>query len=167
MNLDKYISIVEKQESVLCFPRFNREDAWELGQQMASRILEEKLVLSASIRLATGLVVFQYAPEGTAVNNENWMTRKFNVVRDMEQSSLLYTLRLKKRKLTLESRGMDPRLYAASGGAFPIRVSGTGVIGVVVVSGLPHFADHDFIVQSLSRFLKISDVPRIPLNAKI
>ena len=165
--MDKYISIVEKQESILCFPRFNRKDAWELGQLMVSRILEERLILSVSVRLATGFVLFQYAPEGTAINNENWMTRKFNIVRDMELSSLLYTLRLQKKKQTLESRGMDPRHYATSGGGFPIRVSEMGVIGAVVVSGLPHLADHDFVVESIGRFLKISDVPRIPLSAKI
>jgi len=167
MNFDKYISTVEKQESLLCFNHFSRKDAWELGQLMVSRILGENMPLSVSIRLTSGFVLFQYAPEGTAITNESWMTRKFNVVRDMELSSLLYTLRLKKKNQTLESRGLDPRNYATSGGGFPIRVSGTGVIGAVLVSGLPHLADHDFIVQSLSGFLKISDIPRIPLNAKI
>jgi len=167
MDLDDYISIVEKQESALYFLHFSRKDAWELGQLMVSRILDENLTLAASIRLTTGFVLFQYAPEGTAINNENWMTRKFNVVREMELSSLLYTLRLQKRKQTLESRGLDPRHYATSGGGFPIRVSGTGVIGAVLVSGLPHVTDHDFVVDSISRFLKITDVPRLPLNLKI
>jgi len=95
------------------------------------------------------------------------MMRKFNLTRDMELSSLLYTMRLLKSKQTLEGKGMNPRYYALSGGGFPIRVSETGMIGVVVVSGLPHLADHDFVVESISRFLKISDIPRIPLNAKI
>ena len=167
MNLDKYISIVEEQESILCFPHFNRKDAWELGQLMVSRLLQENLVLSVSIRLASGFVLFQYAPEGTVANNENWMTRKFNMVRDMGVSSLLSTLRFQKKKQTLESRGMDFRLYATSGGGFPINVSGTGVIGAVLVSGQPHLKDHDFIVDSISRFLNITGVPRIPLSAKI
>ena len=167
MNLDKYISIVEEQETILRFPHFSRRDAWELGQLMASRILSENLVLSASIRLANNLIVFQYTPEGTTANNENWMTRKFNIVRDLEISSLLNAMRLLKKKQTLESRGMDPQRYAASGGGFPIHLSGSGVIGAVVVSGLPHLMDHDFLVESISRFLKIQDVPRIPVSAKI
>ena len=167
MNIDKYITIAEKQEELLRFPHFSRQDTWELGQLMVSRILQEHLKLSASIRLASGLVLFQYLPEGTTANNENWMTRKFNVVRDLEISSLLNSLRLDKKKQTLLDRSLDPALYAKSGGAFPIRVTGTGVIGAVIVSGLPHLADHDFLVESLSRFLKISDVPRIPLNVKV
>ena len=167
MNIDECISVVEKQENTLRFSCFDRKGAWELGQLMASRILREKLELSVSIRLISGLVVFQYAPEGTAVNNENWMTRKFNIVRDMEVSSLLNALRLRKKNQTLESRGLDPRSYAASGGGFPIHVSGTGVIGAVIVSGLPHLEDHGFVVESLGRFLKILNVPQVPSDAGV
>ena len=167
MSLDDYISIVEKQESVLCFPHFTRKDAWQLGQLMSSRIIEENLSLAASIRLSSGFVLFQYAAEGTAINNEKWITRKFNLVRDMEQNSLLFAMRLKKNNQTFESRGLDPMYYAASGGGFPIRVSGMGVIGAVIVSGLPHIADHNFVVESLSQFLEISDIPKLPLDTKI
>ena len=167
MNLDKYISIAEKQESVLRFPHFSRKDAWELGQIMVSRILSENLTASVSIRLSSGFVLFQYAPEGTTPENDDWMTRKFNIVRYMEISSLLNMMRLQQSKRSLEGKGLDPRHYAASGGGFPIHVAGTGVIGAATASGLPHLLDHDLLVDSISRFLKISDVPRIPLNAKI
>ena len=162
MDIEKNISIVEKQEELLIFPHFDRKDAWELGQLMVSRIMEEQLVLSACIRLSSGLVLFQYMPEGTNANNESWMNRKFNIVRDLELSSLLYTLRLDHKQQTLEERGLDPRLYAKSGGGFPIRIAGTGVIGAVIVSGQPHLVDHEFLVESLSRFLSIPYVPRIP-----
>jgi len=167
MNLDEYIAIAEKQEESLCFSRFNRKDAWELGLLMANRVRDEKLTLAVSVRLVSGFNLFQFAPEGTSINNENLMTRKFNVVRDMELSSLLYATRLQKRKQTLEGRGLDPRYYAPYGGGFPIRVSGMGVMGVVVVSGLPHLEDHAFLVESLSRFLNVSGVPHIPLDAEI
>ena len=158
MDLDYYISEAEKQESMLVFQAFSRKDAWDLGQLMVNRIFDKKTVLSVSIRLVSGFIVFQYAPEGTALTNESWMMRKFNVVRDMEMSSLRYAMRLKKNEQTLEGRGLDPRLYAASGGGFPIRVSGTGVIGAVIVSGLPHDEDHRFVVESLASFLNVSKV---------
>ena len=167
MTIDEAISIAEKQEAILRFPHFDRKDAWELGQLMASRIVNESIKLSASIQLTSGLMVFQYMSEGTTANNVSWMTRKFNVVKDLELSSLLNTLRLKKRNQTLQDRFLDPARYAASGGAFPIHVSGTGIIGAAVVSGLPHLGDHDFLVGCISQFLKIKDVPRIPLNAEL
>jgi len=59
VNLDKYIYIAEKQESVLCFPHFSRKDAWELGQLMVSKILDENMTLAVSIRLVSGFVLFQ------------------------------------------------------------------------------------------------------------
>ena len=162
MNVEKDIPIVEKQEELLRFSHFDRKDAWGLGQLMVSRIFQEELILSVSIRLSSGLILFQYMPEGTTANNESWMTRKFNVVRDMEMSSLLHSLRLDLKQQTLEERGLDPYLYAKSGGGFPINVTGTGVVGAVMVSGQPHLIDHEFIVESLSRFLEIPYVPRIP-----
>ncbi len=41
-----------------------------------------------------------------------------------------------------------------SGGAFPIRVEGVGVIGSVIVSGLDHMADHEFAVACISQYLR-------------
>lgn len=167
LDLDTAIKFAEQQEEILQFPHFSKRDAWELGKILADDILERNLVLGVSIRLASGLILFQYLTEGTTANNESWMTRKFNVVCELEISSLLNTLRLKKQNQTLEDRGLDPKRYALSGGAFPIRVKGSGLIGAMAASGLPHLADHDAIVNAISRFLGIPDYPRIPLDAGI
>ena len=43
--------------------------------------------------------------------------------------------------------------YAPHGGGFPLRVRGTGVVGVVLVSGLPQQDDHALIVEALEAFL--------------
>jgi uncharacterized protein (UPF0303 family) len=166
-DLDAAIKIAEQQEEILQFPHFARRDAWELGKILVNDILERNLVLGVSIRLTSGLVLFQCLTEGTSAHNESWMTRKFNTARDLEISSLLNTLRLKKRNQTLEDRGLDPKVYALSGGAFPIRIKDSGLIGVVASSGLPHLADHDTIVNAISRFLGISNCPRIPLDADL
>ena len=47
---------------------------------------------------------------------------------------------------------VDPLLYAAHGGAFPIRV-GKVQIGAVAFSGLPQEEDHAIIVAALRRAL--------------
>ena len=55
---------------------------------------------------------------------------------------------------TFEDRtGLDPALYAAHGGSFPVTVRRVGVVGSVTVSGLPQTEDHSFVVEQLTLFL--------------
>ncbi|MDR0877055.1 MAG: heme-binding protein [Treponema sp.] len=167
MNIDRLIGIVEKQEDLLQFPHFDRKDALDLGNLLVKKIQDDKLNISISIRLFSGLVVFQYLSEGATLDNERWLTKKFNTVKEFESSTLLNTLQFIQRKWTFESRGLDPRTYVWGGGGFPVRIEGTGVIGAVIVSGLPHIQDHGTIVDCISDHLEISNVPRVPLKTKI
>ena len=45
--------------------------------------------------------------------------------------------------------------YAAIGGGFPIALKGTGVIGAVACSGLPHEQDHQLLVDALCAVLNV------------
>jgi uncharacterized protein (UPF0303 family) len=165
LDLDSAIKIARQQEEILQFPHFSRIDAWELGKILVDDILERSLTLAVSIRLTSGLVVFQHLSEGTSANNESWASRKFNAVRELEISSLLNALLLKKQNRSLQDKGLDPKNYALSGGAFPIRIKGGGLVGAVAASGLPHLADHEAIVNAVSRFLGMTDCPHIPPDA--
>ncbi|MDR1972824.1 MAG: heme-binding protein [Treponema sp.] len=165
MDLDKGIALLEKQEEALQFNHFNRQDVWRLGKELVGIILDEGLRLAVSIRLLNGFTLFQYAAEGTNTDNTVWLDRKFNTVRDLDASSLLFTLRLKKWNQTLESRSLDPRVYVWGGGGFPIRLKGTGLVAVAAASGLPHLRDHDVLASSIAKILRIQDPPRLPLDA--
>lgn len=69
-------------------------------------------------------------------------------------SSLLVGSRFRAKGTTFEDASrLDLDAYAAHGGAFPIAVEGAGVIGAVVVSGLPQVKDHALVVEALERFL--------------
>ena len=46
-------------------------------------------------------------------------------------------------------------IYAAIGGGFPIALKGTGVIGAVACSGLPHEQDHQLLVDALCAVLNV------------
>ena len=82
----------------------------------------------------------------------------------MEMSSLRLYMLLKKNGETLEDRGLNGKDYVAGGGGFPIRVAGVGVIGSVIVSGLDHMADHEFAVACISQYLRIDEIPRLPVR---
>ena len=52
-----------------------------------------------------------------------------------------------------EALGVEPLLFAAHGGAFPVRVKDVGVVGTVTVSGLPQADDHAFVTEMIGAFL--------------
>lgn len=164
MMLEESIRILAMQEEILQFSHFTNEDAWELGRLMVAEAARNHLPVAISIRLNNGYTVFQYGFSGTNCNNELWMTRKFHTVRNMEMSSLRLFMMLKKNGETLEDRGLNSQDYVACGGGFPVRVAGVGVIGSVIVSGLDHMADHDFAVACISQYLRIDNIPRLPVN---
>ena len=159
--IEELLAMLEMQEEILQFTHFTNEDAWELGKLIVSEIQRQKLPVAVTIRLNNGYTVFRYAANGTNIQNENWMQRKFNTVRTLETSTLHAAMLLKKSEQTLADWFLDEKEYAAAGGGFPIRIEEVGVIGAVIVSGLPHFADHDLIVKCISRYLHVDEVPRI------
>ena len=165
--LDKTIEIITKQEELLTFPHFNRQDAWDLGHVFAEIIAQKKLPAPVCIRFLSGQVVFQWSGEGTNADNDYWMIRKFRLVRDTEMSSLLNVAWFKKKGETLESRGLDSHRYAAAGGGFPIKVQDSGLFAVVTVSGLPQTEDHGLLVEGISRYLGITGIPQLPKNTGI
>ena len=54
-----------------------------------------------------------------------------------------------------EALGVEPRCFAAHGGAFPIRIRDVGVIGTITVSGLPQAQDHAFVTEMIEMFLGV------------
>lgn len=159
--IDELIAMLEMQEEILQFTHFTNEDAWELGKLIVGEIQKKKLPVAVCIRLNNGMTVFKYHAVGTNLQNENWMNRKFATVKTLEMSSLRAAMELKKDEITLADWFLDEKEYAACGGGFPIRIEEVGVIGAIVVSGLPHFADHDLIIKCISRYLHVDEVPRI------
>ena len=164
MMLEESIRILAMQEEILQFSHFTNEDAWELGNLMVAEAARNHLPVSISIRMNSGYTVFQYGFKGTNCGTERWITRKQNTVRMVEMSSLRFYMLLKKNQETLEEHGLNGQEFAARGGGFPIRVAGVGVVGSVIVSGLDHMADHEFVAACISQYLRIDGIPRLSVK---
>ena len=93
------IRILSEQEKILQFDSFTSEDAWKLGNIMVEEIRNQGIDLTVSIRKMNGHIIFAYASEGANLNHQNWTDRKFNMVSDMECSSLLATARAHFRRI--------------------------------------------------------------------
>ena len=158
-DYEKVKQITEQQEELLRFRKFSNRDALDLGNFIVDRIREKKLELAVAIRRLNGAILFHHMTEGTNINNQNWMERKFNTVSLMERSSLgVWALSLITGE-TVAVHGLSEAEYVFVGGGFPIRLQTGEIAGVLTVSNLHHIEDHQFIVDSLSKWLNVREVP--------
>ncbi|MFF5004812.1 heme-degrading domain-containing protein [Streptomyces phaeochromogenes] len=146
------VAELEEQERRLTLPHFTYDDAWALGTLLVELARERNAPVAIDIRRA-GQQLFHAALPGSTPDNDAWIDRKRRVVERYAASSLLVGTRFRAKNTTFEdSSRLDPDIYAAHGGAFPITVEGAGVIGTVVVSGLPQLEDHAMMVEALEHF---------------
>ena len=153
MSLETDIAAIKKQEDTLKFKSFNEADAWKLGNQMHKAASDAGHPFLIEIRLGDRQL-FVSALEGTSPDNCEWVRRKFNTVMRFQKSSYRMGREADLRGAKVDSsRGLDAMDYAKEGGGFPIHVAGTGIVGAVIVSGIPQREDHGFVVEQLAIFL--------------
>jgi uncharacterized protein (UPF0303 family) len=150
---DDLISELEQQERELVFSRFDNNDAWRLGCLLVSLAQVRDLPVAIDVRRGAQQL-FHAALPGSVADNDTWIDRKVRVVERYGASSYLVGRRLAAKGQQLDAgMGVEPALYAAHGGAFPVRVRDVGVVGVVTVSGLPQADDHALVVEAVRDFL--------------
>ncbi|MEU8816931.1 heme-degrading domain-containing protein [Actinoplanes sp. NPDC048796] len=152
---DDLIAGLEQQERELVFARFDNDDAWRLGSLLVATAKRRGLPVVVDIRRGTQQL-FHAALPGSVADNDTWIDRKVRVVERYGASSYLVGRRLAAKGQQLDAgMGVEPALYAAHGGAFPIRITDVGVVGVVTVSGLPQADDHALVVEVVREFLSL------------
>jgi uncharacterized protein (UPF0303 family) len=148
------IAELEDQEQRLRFLRFDNHDAWVLGNELVELARGRGLAVTIDIR-RHGQQLFHAALPGTTPENDSWIERKIRVVDRFAASSLLVGSRLAESGQTLDEHlGVDPMLYAAHGGCFPVRIRHVGVVGTVTVSGLPQAEDHALVIEAIDWMLR-------------
>ena len=160
MDYAKINEIVSEQEKALRFDHFNHKDAWELGSFLVNRIYDNNIEMAVSIRKVNGYILFQHGTEATNRNNQNWMDRKFNTVTMMERSSFGVWAKSNISGQGIAEHGLSEKDYAFCGGGFPIWLKSGEMVGVLIVSNLPHEQDHQFIIDSLQEYLDVQ-VPSV------
>jgi uncharacterized protein (UPF0303 family) len=146
------ITELERQESDLVFPSFDHDDAWRLGSRIAAIAREAGHPVGIDIR-RPGLILFRAALPGSTPDQESWIARKAAVVLRKESSSALVKMQLDAKGVSPADAGLDPVEYAVTGGSFPIRVRGVGVVAAATASGLSSLDDHALIVEGIRAHL--------------
>jgi len=138
-----------EQERDVQFDSFGLEDAWQVGSMLRELAAVRQLPVAISIVMGDQRV-FHAALPGSAADNDDWLARKFRVVRRFGHASYTVGTEYRARgKRFDDDVHFDVREYAAHGGAFPLRVRGS-MVGIVGVSGLPQEDDHALVVEVLT-----------------
>ncbi|WP_323118109.1 heme-degrading domain-containing protein [Burkholderia alba] len=149
MDIALDLQTITVQEQTLVFPHFDAARAWALGSQLHELARERGHAVAIDVR-TFGQPLFYAALDGTTPDNADWVRRKSNVVAHFRRSSYAIGLRMQQAGATLaDKHGLPVAEYATHGGAFPLTVSGAGVIGAITVSGLPQRLDHELVVEAL------------------
>lgn len=150
MDLD----LLNHQEHILVFDRFDEDTAWEIGSALVAVARAQKAPVVVNIR-TSDRILFHAALAGAVPANDSWARRKSNLTLREHQSSMKFGMALKAKGKTLADHGIDFADYADHGGSFPVRIKGVGVIAAITVSGLASAEDHAMIVGVLADWLKV------------
>lgn len=151
------VATLEDQEQKLAFDAFDHADAWRLGTRITAIAQEAGHQVGIDIR-RPGLILFRAALPGITPDQDSWIARKANVVLRMEVSSALVDARLRAANVDPVAAGWLGADYAVTGGSFPIRVRGVGVVAAATASGLSSMDDHDLIVDGIRAYLADGDL---------
>ena len=155
MDIKEIVALRQKEEALLCYEKFTNEDALTLGLKMVEIAKEWGVAVAIDIEV-NGVQLFHYNMPGSNARNSMWIRRKQNTVQLCQVGTLHagQLLELQGKQLWRDWR-LDEKDYAIIGGGFPISVAGTGIIGAVACSGLPHEDDHRLIITALCEILGV------------
>nr|WP_312969891.1 heme-degrading domain-containing protein [Brucella intermedia] len=147
------IAQIIRQEQALIFPSFDENAAFALGVSIRDIAVKEKLGIAIEISV-WDRQLFYATTAGSTVDNQEWLRRKFNVVRRFHASTYRLVLEQNREdRMFAPHKALNVEDYALAGGGFPIRVAGAGVIGAVIVSGLPQREDHNLVIRAVAKHL--------------
>jgi uncharacterized protein (UPF0303 family) len=155
MNVERDMELVADQERTLRFDSFSAETAWAIGSALRADALARGAGMTFEIQLA-GRTLFTGTTDGAKGEHADWIRRKRNVVLKFARSSywMSLELQLKGKSMVDRHEGISYADYAMHGGAFPIFLNGTGLVGTIIASGLHQRVDHAMVVEAIAGVLK-------------
>ncbi|WP_395372268.1 heme-degrading domain-containing protein [Komagataeibacter diospyri] len=153
MAVTNDLLIIGQQERELAFAKFDEGDAWKLGQSLREWGLANGGPIAIDVRTFNRPLFFVALP-GSPPDNIDMIRRKSNVVNRYRRSSYAIGLEMIAKSATLVERYALPlRDYAPYGGAFPIILKKSGVVGSVTVTGTDERQDHMLVVTAICEIL--------------
>jgi uncharacterized protein (UPF0303 family) len=144
---------LELEEQILVLPHLDIKDAVEIGEIAVGLARASGLAVSIEVMLGNW-TVFHTALPGAKPDQPSWIARKARVVLATGHSTM-------RERVQAEEEGIDwyaehdlpEETHAIHGGGLPLNVSGQGLQGVLLISGLPQVEDHLLGIRVITEFL--------------
>ena len=144
---------LELEEQVLVLPHCDLKDAVTIGEIAVELAKRESLAISIEVRLGEW-TVFHTALPGAKPDQPSWIARKARVVLATGHSTMLERVKAEEAEIDwYATYGLPEETHAIHGGGLPLNVSGQGLVGILLISGLPQVEDHLFGIRVITEFL--------------
>jgi uncharacterized protein (UPF0303 family) len=144
---------LEKEEASLNLAEFGAHEAIELGMIALDLALSLRRPIAVEVRIRDW-TVFHASLPGSSPENDWWIGRKARVVLKTGHSTMYERVLAEETGVDwFAKHGVSEEEYAIHGGGLPINVKGKGLVGVLLISGLPQVQDHLLGVQILTEYL--------------
>ena len=144
---------LKAEEKALVLPAFDIAAALEIGQIAYELATSRGINPAIEVRIGEW-IVFHASLPGTDTTNDWWMGRKARVVLLTGHSSMHERVLAEETNIDwFAKHGVDEEQYAIHGGGLPINVVGKGLVGILLISGLPQVQDHLLGVEVLTEYL--------------
>jgi uncharacterized protein (UPF0303 family) len=144
---------LKAEEEALVLPAFDVAAALEIGQIAYEIATNRGINPAIEVRIGEW-IVFHASLPGTNSENDWWMGRKARVVLLTGHSSMHERVLAEEQNIDwFAKHGVEEEQYAIHGGGLPINVAGKGLLGILLISGLPQIQDHLLGVDALTEYL--------------
>jgi uncharacterized protein (UPF0303 family) len=141
------------EEEVLALPALSQSDALTIGQIAYEIGTTRDLAITIEVRLGEW-TVFHASLPGSKPENDDWIARKARVVLASGHSTMHERVLSEETNVDwYEVHNLPETLHAIHGGGLPLNVIGKGLVGILLISGLPQVDDHLLGVEIITEYL--------------
>ena len=142
-----------READALILPSLTQAQAIEIGEIGFAKASERSLPIIVEVRMGDW-TVFKVALPGSNVDNDSWVARKARVVMATGKSTMFERVSAEERGVDWYAEtGLSEELHAIHGGGLALNVAGSGLTGILLISGLPQVQDHLLGVEIITEYL--------------
>jgi uncharacterized protein (UPF0303 family) len=141
------------EAQTLVLPSLSQAEAIEIGEIAVGLGRDRALPIAVEVRMGDWIVFHVSLPGSTDIN-DSWIVRKARVVMAKGNSTMFERVAAEEAGVNwYEQNNLSEELHAVHGGGIPLNVTGVGMAGILLISGLPQVEDHLLGVEVIAEYL--------------